>query len=997
MTGKSYILILTYIFCLSLTPSQASPRKAYLRSGLLYEKHHSDPILVNPTQLTFYRQLNLTLLLQTHELLKQYTKSYIEFCDHIRGTNVANKPPKRSEFYFIPLTNTIDRSRLVCENKHYNGKLPEIKTYSELLKLRDIANSNNLKAVPAGIYYDNSTRLFRYFSNNEIVSFSLNTFQSIAYHINGSFNEKITMQHNKLHEYANTHKLMYEFNTNQLPILKFYGHATYNTQYNTICQDKTNERPIAADTSLLMKMVSHTCLRDYQGLNATTNLLETEIKDFISPPRNRVIRQTKNNEIECYSNICKNLSTIINLIESNSQIITNLNITTDHAKLITIYYTVQNHNLTKLKNYEQFINFMFTNNTSNQLFKSDPQAELIYFYTKDLVNKIMKTNYNITLIKNIPAKAIRPLQGLANSTDPSEFFNHFIKADLRNIRYKRHPAMIMGGGLLLANSVSSFITGESPFSWFGNILSSTLGLATRTDLKNILTHLKHHATAISDITINQEQLYDSYLHVRQNIINLQSVASKIEYGTANMAVELDNKLAIKHLQFVIQLTLLKIASAFTAASSHKTSPYIFSQEELERIAISVQNKKIFLSTNMNDVIVNVVQNNTQIIFTFTIPVLDERSLFNFYEAKTIPIFQHNKSYTANIDLRFFAITANTNEYSIISESEYYFCLTNKQCQISDVIHPINSEAHCTVQTFQENKQLCELTPTNKLEKPFFAFYGNRTFFSVPQPIVLRITCQETPLAYVTETQTKTVSGTGFIEIKQSCSIILPDNRKYFSNPILEAEYLDPTNFMAILKQSQPTILNFTFQIPEPIEPTTEAPFTLKPVNISLIHQIYQEITEPVKALSTTATFFLILFCIGILACLPCCCSKCYRTWFSTCTLFKNPREWWTEYKKYDINTFDKLHTSTYFKILQNIRRKTPHDTQKQDTNETHPDNTQTNTNTLVRSEPITIPNTNMTTRYSDETFTNIYPQFLYEATHPQNPQNTTYAQVHHNQ
>lgn len=400
---------------------------------------------------------------------------------------------------------------------------------------------------------------------------------------------------------------------------------------------------------------------------------------------------------------------------------------------------------------------------------------------------------------------------------------------------------------------------------------------------------------------------------------------------------------------------------------------------------------------MNDVIVNVVQNNTQIIFTFTIPVLDERSLFNFYEAKTIPIFQHNKSYTANIDLRFFAITANTNEYSIISESEYYFCLTNKQCQISDVIHPINSEAHCTVQTFQENKQLCELTPTNKLEKPFFAFYGNRTFFSVPQPIVLRITCQETPLAYVTETQTKTVSGTGFIEIKQSCSIILPDNRKYFSNPILEAEYLDPTNFMAILKQSQPTILNFTFQIPEPIEPTTEAPFTLKPVNISLIHQIYQEITEPVKALSTTATFFLILFCIGILACLPCCCSKCYRTWFSTCTLFKNPREWWTEYKKYDINTFDKLHTSTYFKILQNIRRKTPHDTQKQDTNETHPDNTQTNTNTLVRSEPITIPNTNMTTRYSDETFTNIYPQFLYEATHPQNPQNTTYAQVHHNQ
>jgi hypothetical protein len=42
------------------------------------------------------------------------------------------------------------------------------------------------------------------------------------------------------------------------------------------------------------------------------------------------------------------------------------------------------------------------------------------------------------------------------------------------------------------------------------------------------------------------------------------------------------------------------------------------------------------------------------------------------------------------------------------------------------------------------------------------------------------------------------------------------------------------------------------------------------------------------------------------------CSPCFRTWFRTCTFFKNPKTWWTTYKNYEIPAFNKIAPSNSF-------------------------------------------------------------------------------------
>jgi hypothetical protein len=202
--------------------------------------------------------------------------------------------------------------------------------------------------------------------------------------------------------------------------------------------------------------------------------------------------------------------------------------------------------------------------------------------------------------------------------------------------------------------------------------------------------------------------------------------------------------------------------------------------------------------------------------------------------------------------------------------------------------------------------VCELALTDLEPKPYFAFYDNKTYFSVPDPVAVRIACQQTFNSQITDTSTQTISGVGVIEIKPSCTIILPDNNKYFSNPILEAESLDTSNMMSILKNALPEKYNFSFKVPAP-KPIEFLPIPqLKPINTSIIEQIFQEITHPAKALGVTAIFFIIFFSFIIILIFLCICSPCFRTWFHTCTFFKNPKTWWTTYKNYEVPAFNKL-------------------------------------------------------------------------------------------
>lgn len=184
---------------------------------------------------------------------------------------------------------------------------------------------------------------------------------------------------------------------------------------------------------------------------------------------------------------------------------------------------------------------------------------------------------------------------------------------------------------------------------------------------------------------------------------------------------------------------------------------------------------------------------------------------------------------------------------------------------------------------------------------------------------IRITCQKPSNSLTQETHTQTLSGIGQITIQPSCTIVLPDNRRYFSNPILEAESLDQSNMLNILKESNTNAFNYSFKIPT----TTPSPilpvFELKRnVNTTLLQQIMQEITEPAKSITVVTIFTIFILSIALI--LMCCCmfNPCFRTWFSTCTFLKNPKTWWTQYKQYNVHDFSKIaHSNLPFSKLRN--------------------------------------------------------------------------------
>ena len=942
-----------------------SHRKAYLRGGLLFEKHHTEPILVNPTQLTFYRKLNLTLLLQTDQLLQHYTKSYMSFCDYIRGAKkIQPNYNDEKEYFRLPLKYTLNDAPLACLKSQ--GKLPEIKTSKQKDDIKLFSSRHSITTFPAGITYDSTEQSFLYMSSKDIVQFSKATFPQMSFEQNKT-DIFLNIQDPTTHSRARVHKLVYEFKPNRDPRLTMYGQNTYNNWFDVICQTINIDENTAIESNILMKMISHTCLRDNKGLNATTQLLSNELRNFIGPQlKNRNPRQTdkQNQTIECYTDICTQLATTLKLIDLHSDYFSIYNYSLPHLKIFTIFSTLKANNFTSITTFEQYFDLLMQPKLNTQKISQNPQADLIQLFATDFFDKSNEPGFAL-LVRPFKRNStfLTNIEKWAEAKNSTKFFvDHF---EAKHRRPKRF-ALAVGGGIMLANTVSSATTGDAPLSWFGNVMSSALGLATRSDINTVMSHLQQHGHALSDLSINQEQLFESYVQVRKNVASLHDHTTQLEYSVANMAIELDNKLAIKHLQFIMQLTMLKIAESFTNAIQHQPSSYIFSQDELDIIASRYATNKIFLSTNMRDVHVNVLKNATEILFTFTIPVMDDRALFNFYEVKQFPIFQNNLSYFANIDLQYFAITSNTNEYSILSPSEYFICLTNKQCQISDVIHPINKDAHCTVQTFQENAILCNLQQTEQIQKPFFAFYSNKTFFSVPNALTIRITCQENSFNFVTDTQSKILTGTGYIEIKPSCSIVLPDNRKYFSNPILEAEYLENAHMMNILEESHPQIVNFTFQIPEPKITTTLATPVLKSINLPFIEQIYQEISTPAKALSTSIIFLIIILIIIFIFVLLCMTSKCFRVWFKTCTFMKNPKNWWTNYKSYDLTTFDKLKSSQFFKRkFQKFRK-----------SENTPNPRTSTPNELPDPEIMQYNDQNAPTyvRYADS---NLYPNFVY--------------------
>jgi len=458
-------------------------------------------------------------------------------------------------------------------------------------------------------------------------------------------------------------------------------------------------------------------------------------------------------------------------------------------------------------------------------------------------------------------------------------------------RTKRHIGLAIGAGTLGIETINSMATGSAPLSFIGKSVASLFGFATAEDLVMTKQQLEAHSRAIANISINQELLIEAHTKVTKDLIEIQRKAKAQEHDSVILFANLNNKLAIKDLQTGLQLTMLKMAQAMQAAKQFQTSPYVFGIQDLKDLTIQYRSQNIPLTSRISDVVTALAIVDQIHTFIFAAPIQKPEHDLYFYELRQMPVYHDNKQYRLTLDNKFFAINFVTNEFVIVSASEYRQCTTIGVCTIAGAFAQINQEAPCEILTLKYDKQYC---PTQLFEGPTdnFLNYGNITYYSVPQETEIHIVCEADRTSF---NQHKTIFGTGQIQTAPGC--VIKQNSRLYIRPsyVLRTHQLEANTLFKLLDVPKMFIQFPTTELPQP------ANVSIPPFRITDISSI-EDIGSVVFNKDTTfaemiriATY--IISIASICATIYCCFPKC-RLWFNGCCFFQRPTKYWFDVKKY---------------------------------------------------------------------------------------------------
>ena len=105
----------------------------------------------------------------------------------------------------------------------------------------------------------------------------------------------------------------------------------------------------------------------------------------------------------------------------------------------------------------------------------------------------------------------------------------------------------------------------------------------------------------------------------------------------------------------------------------------------------------------------------------------------------------------------------------------------------------------------------------------------------------------------------------------------------------------------------PNPANYTIEIPKYTKVNDSvSPINLKKLETTGFQSIINEVINPTDALPEIIRVFTGISIVIVIMLLICKCSPKFATCFKTFVLWKNPKTWWTEFKNYDIRTFEKF-------------------------------------------------------------------------------------------
>ena len=445
---------------------------------------------------------------------------------------------------------------------------------------------------------------------------------------------------------------------------------------------------------------------------------------------------------------------------------------------------------------------------------------------------------------------------------------------------KRSPIIPLVALSLLGGA----ITRKSPLDALGSLGASIFGLGTKDDMIITKQKLQEHAIQISNLAINQDLIEKAINDINIHINSLAQFNNFASHKIAQAYAELDNKGLIRHLQNLIQLTLLKMQSAINAATQSIPSPYVFSNKDLQNITHTFRMNDILLTTNLNEISASVLIVEDQLTFMFNVPVNDHRNKFNFYEVRQLPVFMNNKSYKIDIANKFIGINVFTNEYILLSQTEFQRCLILPICTLPSPFIRITEQSPCEVLTFKDNIQTCPLVETLN-SSPVFYTYKNTTMYSIPHSVQVHITCKQ---GRQVQSTYRKISGMGTFDMTPGCSIHIPPNTNIRPEYMIGQQALSSDTLMGTIKDYTkdsaflPLLLNVSTSTIKPLKINDVTTFQQ---GIELIFNHEQLTTEVVRIIAYLIIAILILYSLT-------CCFPKLKLWLKSFCLITKPEKYW---------------------------------------------------------------------------------------------------------
>ena len=910
-TKKIFFYLSVILITLSVTNSLETANKISIKGGILFEKINDYPVTINPPMLTFTRYLNTSTLEKGINQTIHYTKTYKNFCKALNKRVRESENITKVDTYFVSTEDIKLRDvEQYCLSK--NARLPEIRDINAKEEIFLLAKLHGITYVPAGIIPDDKKYRYVFITDKQPIN-SYTTFDNFKSSRNGSYKSCMLSKFIACYQHdVKNNMIVYDKNPGEMGILQIET-KLYDNRYKAICQNFATFEE--SQNNLLLRMAAHTCKRDLYSLEGMTEVVSEETNRFT-----RTKRSTTKNVTESH--------------HSNTKFITLHNTYTEICK------HVDNRNCSKFLNFSKTL-FDFSKQLSLQFFISDIEISF-YFIENLLSNFTLKNNtfyvcstksnifsieksklhFNLKIIIefsfDLTSYCPNQTNGLNIQILNSELFKISAKDYLNNLFHNnliletisdpslplsRHKRMILVpaiGGLVTTSSLYSTINGKPTFNWFGSLISKTTGLMHRDDFEETLQIMGNNTQMIHDLNINQEQLEIAYNNLGKELTRLNNINLQMEFSTATLLQEIDQKTTLRDIQTLIQLALLKVSSALGYGLNHQPSPYILSQEELSEIAMKHRARNIFLSDDMRDVKTDVYAVKGKLLFAFNIPVLEEKNLFDIYKATAIPIFVNGKCMKAKFETEYLAFSSYNNEYSVLTEFEFNKCRASRYCKAVDILRPLSSNDNCVSRTLESSTQSCDFEYSNS--GPYYQLFQNILVYSVNGPLETKFKCKT---AAETTDIIHFLNGLGTMKVAPDCQIFFQGKLRAYSNPEPSIQSLGEAKLMEVFHY-MPNADQFKIVEPIFIEHESYPKLNLTKIKSVEILELVNQVLDPNQALPEIIRA-LIGICIVILfLVILCYCSPTFAVWFKTCIGCKNPTDWYTKYKHYDPRTFAKL-------------------------------------------------------------------------------------------